>query len=75
MFHHPCVCISEAGQGTLNSKTHGASFSIWKDKSGGSDRLRGLLRSSVAAAAAGVLRTLSSVLQRGTCRSLKRFAP
>lgn len=75
MFHHPCVWISEAGQGTLNSKTHGASFSIWKDERRGSDRLRGLLWSSIAAAAGGVLRTLSSVLQRGTCRSLKHFAP
>lgn len=63
MLHHPCVWISEAGLGTRNSKTHGASISIWKDKRRGSDCLRGLLQSS--AAAGGVLRTLSSALQRG----------
>lgn len=43
MLHHLCAWIAEAGLGTLNSKTHGASFSIWKDKRRGSDHLRDLL--------------------------------
>lgn len=73
MLHHPCAWISEAGLGTLNSKTHGSQLLNMEGQKKGQRPSEGFIASS--AAAAGVLRTLSSVLLRETCRSLKCFAP